>query len=242
MRISRLFLPASLQSGESVTLNSERAHYLRTVLRLKKGDALTVFNGRGCEFAATVREMQREAVRIELGERHDLDQESPLKTHLGLGISRGERMDLAIQKSVELGASEITPLFTERCVVRLDEARQEHRVQHWQKVAQSACEQCGRNRVPVLNPPVGLSRWIELAQGVRLILHPYGGKRLHELDRPGGPVTLLSGPEGGFSENERLWAMQKGFIPLRLGPRILRAETAALAALAAIQAVWGDLG
>ena len=242
MRVSRLFLPISLQPGELLSLDNDSAHYLRSVLRLKKGDALTVFDGQGCEFPSTLTEMHREFVHIQLGAAHELDLESPLKTHLGLGVSRSERMDFAIQKAVELGVTEITPLFTERSVVQLDDSRQKQRVRHWQKIVQSACEQCGRNRLPLVHPPLKLATWIESSEGLRLVLHPHGGKCLHELERPNHLVTLLSGPEGGFSESERGWALRKGFIPLRLGPRILRSETAALAALSSIQTLWGDLG
>jgi 16S rRNA (uracil1498-N3)-methyltransferase len=190
------------------------------VLRLKKGADLTVFNGDG----------------------RNREVESPLTTHIGLGISRGERMDLAIQKAVELGVSRITPLFTEHCVVRLDDTRRGNRRQHWQKVARSACEQCGRNRVPEIEEPIELKDWVAGREGLRLFFDPQAAVGLKDLPRPEGLVSLLSGPEGGFAEKERVLAREAGFIPVRLGPRILRTETAVLAALAAIQTIWGDLG
>lgn len=242
MRISRFYLPQTLSPGATVRLDGDSAHYLGTVLRLKKGAELTVFNGEGGEYPALLAEAQRETASVVLGECNPREAESPLHTHLGLGISRGERMDLAIQKAVELGVAAITPLFTERCVVRLDEARADQRLRHWRRVAQSACEQCGRNRLPAIFAPMKLEDWAERQTGLRLFLHPEGGQRLRELLPPTGPVCLLSGPEGGFAEHERKFALTAGFIALRLGPRILRTETAALAALAAIQTAWGDMG
>jgi 16S rRNA (uracil1498-N3)-methyltransferase len=242
MRISRLYLPLPLQSGETVSLDEDSAHYLRSVLRLKPGADLVVFNGEGGEFPARVLEAHREGVRLDLGERRERESESPLFTHLGLGISRGERMDLAIQKAVELGVSQLTPLFTEHCVVQLDAAKQAQRLKHWQGVVRSACEQCGRNRLPLISSPAHLDAWIGAQTGARLLLHPVGGVSLSDLPRPDGAITLLSGPEGGFSEREREAAIAAGFTALRLGPRVLRTETAALAALAAIQTLWGDLG
>jgi 16S rRNA (uracil1498-N3)-methyltransferase len=242
MRVSRLYLPTPLEAGATIRLDEERAHYLNTVLRLKKGAELTVFNGLGGEFRAVLREAHRDGALLELGAHDPREAESSLPTHLGLGISRGERMDFAIQKAVELGVGRITPLLTERCVVQLDAQRQRQRLQHWQGIVQSACEQCGRNRLPRLEHPARLEDWLTGQAGTRLILHPVGGLTLKELPRPEGEVTLLSGPEGGFAERERELALNLGFLPLKLGPRVLRTETAALTALAAIQVVWGDLG
>lgn len=242
MRISRFYLPQALNPGATIRLDDDSAHYLTTVLRLQKGTELTVFNGEGGEYPALLAEVHKGAVSVVLGEFNPREVESSLRTHLGLGVSRGERMDIAIQKAVELGASAITPLFTERCVVQLDEARKDQRLRHWRRVAQSACEQCGRNRLAEIFEPMKLEGWAERQAGLRLFLHPEGGKCLRELPPPEGPICLLSGPEGGFAEHERDWAVKTGFIALRLGPRILRTETAALAALAAIQTVWGDMG
>ncbi len=242
MRISRFYLPQVLSSGATIRLEDEIAHYVRTVLRLKKGAELIVFDGKGGEYPAVLVELHKEAVSVVLGEFNPRDLESPLYTHLGLGISRGERMDLGMQKAVELGVSAITPLFTKRCVVQLDEGRKGQRLRHWRKVVQSACEQCGRNRLPDVCAPMELEDWVAHQRGLRLFLHPHGGKNLRDLPPPSGPVCLLSGPEGGFAEHERSFALDAGFITLRLGPRVLRTETAALAALAAIQTIWGDLG
>jgi 16S rRNA (uracil1498-N3)-methyltransferase len=240
MRASRLYVRANLSEGETVRLDDESGHYLRTVLRLKRGHDLIVFNGDGGEYAARVVEAGRDGVWIELGKHHGRETESPLATHLGLGISRGERMDFAIQKAVELGVTGITPLLTEHCVVRLDESRVGSRLHHWQKVVRSACEQCGRNRVPEVDEPVALEDWVASREGLKLFFDPQGTENLCELPPPAGTVCLLSGPEGGFAESERVLARETGFIPIRLGPRILRTETAVLAALAAVQALWGD--
>jgi len=242
MRISRLFVPQALESGATVVLAAESVHYLLSVLRLRAGDALVAFNGAGGEFPARVVEIGRDRVSLSLGLHDDREAESGLQTHLGLGISRAERMDLGIQKAVELGVTAITPLFTERCVVRLSGDRIDQRLHHWRMVVRSACEQCGRNRLPPLHPPEGLTEWLHGQSGMRLFLHPHGGRTLRQLAPPSGPVALLSGPEGGFSDGERQQALSAGFIPLRLGPRVLRTETAALAGLAALQSLWGDIG
>lgn len=240
MRISRLYLQAGLNPGATLHLDEESGHYLRTVLRLKQGFELTVFNGDGHEYAARVETIGRDGVWLSIGPGCWRDAESPLGTHLGLGISRGERMDYAIQKSVELGVNRITPLFTEHCVVRLEEDRKDSRHRHWLKIIRAACEQCGRNRLPVLDQPRQLADWLPQANGLRLFLDPQGSASLAELCVPDKHVTLLSGPEGGFAETERVQARRAGFIPVRLGPRILRTETAVLAALAAVQTRWGD--
>lgn len=240
MRISRLFVPADLAAGQTVRLDEETGHYLRTVLRAKRGHELTVFNGAGGEYPARVVEAGRDGVSVALGPRAERDAESPLSTHLGLGVSRGERMDFAIQKAVELGVTRITPLVTEHCVVRLDESRVGSRLQHWQKVARSACEQCGRIRVPEIAEPLPLETWAREREGLKLFFDPQGTASLKELPAPDSAVSLLAGPEGGFAESERVMARKAGFVPIRLGPRILRTETAVLAALAAIQALWGD--
>ena len=243
MRISRFFLPQPLSPGATIQLADESAHYLRTVLRLKKGADLVVFNGEGGEYPANLLEAHKDAVKLLLGPLNPRETESPLPIALGLGISRGERMDLAIQKAVELGVSAITPLFTERCVVQLDgDARKVQRLRHWRKIAQSACEQCGRNRVPEIFEPLKLEEWVVRQNGLRLFLDPGGTKALRELPRPHGPICLLSGPEGGFTGVERKTATKAEFIAIRLGPRVLRTETAALAALTAIQTLWGDMG
>lgn len=242
MRISRLYVRCALRAGERIDLDPEAAHYLRTVLRLRRGDELVVFRGDGADFPAVVDQVSKERVSVSLGDPWHPATESPLSIRLGLGISRGERMDLALQKAVELGVAAITPLFTQHCVVRLDADRLEGRCQHWRGVIQSACEQSGRSRIPALERPRELSEWLTGAEGLKLCFDPLGDRCLRELPPPAGPVSVLSGPEGGFAEAERTLISRRGFIPVRLGPRILRAETAVLAALAVIQAEWGDFG
>jgi 16S rRNA (uracil1498-N3)-methyltransferase len=241
VRVSRLLVPGPLQAGD-VILDTETAHYLRDVLRLDQGDAVTVFDGTGGEYAAEVAAAGKREVVLRVGEFRGREAESPLKVTLGLGITRGERMDYAVQKAVELGVARIAPLITERCVVRLDPARWAQRAAHWRKVVSSACEQCGRNRPPVLDGPVRLTDWLETRDGLRLFCDPRASTGLRKLERPAEHVCLLAGPEGGFSAAEREAALGSGFTAVRLGPRILRAETAALAALAALQTLWGDLG
>lgn len=241
MRVARLFLPLTLGEDREIDLSEERSHYMASVLRLRAGSELVVFNGEGGEFEAEVLAVTRRGARVRVGSLRERSCESPLPIHLGLGISRGERMDLAIQKAVELGASAITPLETERSVVKLDSDRRLSRWEHWRKVAQSASEQCHRTRVPEVAKPQPLDDWLS-GDGLKLLLDPLGRHALKDLSPPDGDVRLLSGPEGGFSAEERARSLAAGFLPIRMGPRILRTETAAIAALTAVQLLWGDLG
>jgi 16S rRNA (uracil1498-N3)-methyltransferase len=241
MRVSRLFLPVPLEEGATVTITEERAHYLKTVLRLRVGSELVVFNGDGGEFSAEVTLLSRAESKLRVGRFYDRTAESPLLLHLGLGISRGERMDLVIQKAVELGVSTISPLVTERTVVRLDAERRSSRWMHWQRIAQNACEQCHRNQIPALAEPLELEDWLSTASGTKLLLDPNGAQSIKDVVPSAEGIVLLSGPEGGFSDEERTAAGQAGFVSIRFGPRILRTETAAIAALTAAQALWGDL-
>jgi 16S rRNA (uracil1498-N3)-methyltransferase len=242
MRISRLYLPVPLQRGEQIELDHDRAHYVRTVLRLQKASPLTLFNGKGGDWSAILVEVSRKRVAVEVNEWIKRDVESPLRTILGLSISRGDRMDLAVQKAVELGVNEIMPLFTERSVVQLKDEKKRQKTRHWQKIVQHATEQSGRTRVPEINPPCQFYDWLEKPSGLKIFLDPDAHGSIAELYPTETRVTLLSGPEGGFSENEKESAILAGFVPVRLGSRILRTETAALAALAAVQMLWGDFG
>jgi 16S rRNA (uracil1498-N3)-methyltransferase len=251
MRISRLYQPAPLIPGDAINLTVEAAHYLRQVLRLDVGAELRLFNGDGGEYAAAIIALNKQHVTVQIGEYFALDKESSLKIHLGQAISRGEKMDWVIQKAVELGVAAITPLFTARCGVKLAAERGQKRLQHWQSVAISACEQCGRNTVPLIHEPRLLADWLKplAAQPNHplLVLHPTAAQTLSAIFpasvRPDAPpaITLLIGPEGGLSEEEITAARQQGFTALSLGPRILRTETAALAALAALQCWLGDM-
>lgn len=242
MRISRLYTPIPLATDQPIELDDDNAHYARDVLRLKKDATLIVFNGEGGEYFGTVTEVTRKIVRIAIEQWQDRSVESPLQVTLGLGISRGDRMDLSVQKSVELGVNYITPLLTERCVVQFKAEKKSQRLVHWQKIAQHAAEQSGRTLLPKFNEITHLSDWLTHQHGLKVFLDPYAKTSLAELTPDDMKVTLLTGPEGGFSHAERDMATAAGFIPVRLGSRILRTETASLAALAAVQMLWGDFG
>ena len=215
------------------------------VLRLKAGDAVVLFNGDGAEYAAVISEARRDRLALEVTGRAAVDRESPLAVTLAQAVSGGERMDYTVQKAVELGAAVIQPLTAERSVVRLQGERAAKRAEHWQAVVVASCEQCGRNRLPRVQPLLTFDAYLaaEAARregALRLMLSPRSAHGLRDFDRPGGPIVLLAGPEGGFSPQEERAAERAGFLPARVGPRVLRTETAAVAALAAMQALWGD--
>lgn len=241
MRISRIFTPQPLQTGQTILLASAPSRHLRKVLRLQPGALLTLFNGEGDEWQATLTGEVDGCAQCEIDERRAVSCESPLSVTLVQGISRGERMDYTLQKAVELGVSAIQPVFTERTVVKLKGERLDKRATHWHGVMVAACEQSGRNRVPVLQPALSLST--VLAQPAtaetRLLLNPLAKQRLATLS-PANQLALLIGPEGGLSEAEIAAAEHAGFIGMQLGPRVLRTETAGVAALAALQTLWGD--
>lgn len=249
MRIPRIFQNICLAIDTIIALNADATHYISHVLRLKPGASLCIFNGRGGEYNGTLIALNKQKAQVQLEQFNDRNIESPLKIHLGQGISRGEKMDFIIQKSVELGVTAITPLITHRCGVQLSEARWQKRLEHWQKIANSACEQCQRTIVPMINPPQLLADWLnqisreQVATGSHpygLVLNPTATLRLNNLDKT-GVINLLIGPEGGLEDSEIRLATQYDFQQLNLGPRILRTETAGLAILAALQAKWGDL-
>lgn len=241
MRISRIYINHSLDSGRELSLEGERAHYLKTVLRVKKGYRVTLFNGSGLEFSATVLSLGRDTISFEVGTSSVVNKESHLNTHLALGITRGEKMDFTIQKAVELGVSKITPLLTKNAVVRLDDARRDLKKGHWERVVVSACEQSGRSKLPVLEEPTDFSSWIAKQSGLRLLLDPLAQTGLGSIKPQGQDVLFLTGPEGGLAPEERDWAVESGFISVKVGPRVLRAETAALVAISSAQLLWGDL-
>lgn len=250
MRVSRLYTPMPLATGKLIELDDDNGHYVRTVLRLKKDNQIILFNGHGGEYLCTIAEASRKTVLINVGQWDDRTVESPLQVTLGLGISRGDRMDLTVQKAVELGVNRITPLLTERCVVQFKGEKKLQRLLHWQKIVQHAAEQSGRTLLPVLSEIEMLPIWVDSQQDLKVFLDPYAETALTELKpetmkacpEHSRRVTLLTGPEGGFSDQERDAAKASGFIPVRLGARILRTETASLAALAAVQLLWGDFG
>ena len=242
MRISRLYVPISLTLNDTVKLDDDGGHYVRTVLRLKKDDNIILFNGKGGEYIGVLSEVSRNAVQVEVNSFSDRTVESPLKITLGLGISRGDRMDLAVQKAVELGVTDITPILTDRCVVQLKGEKKQQRLHHWQKIMQHAAEQSSRTFIPELTDIATLQTWVESQQGLKIFLDPYAENVLTQYQPDNMQVTLLTGPEGGFTEQERKAARAAGFIPVRLGKRILRTETAAIGTLAAVQMLWGDFG
>jgi 16S rRNA (uracil1498-N3)-methyltransferase len=241
---ARVYCPGELAPGRTVSLPPPQAHHVARVLRRRAGDALTLFSGDGAEYAAVIESAAGRGVSVTVGERRLLDRESRLRIVLGQAISAGERMDYTIQKAVELGVAVICPIATARCVVRLDAARAAKRLEHWRSVAIAACEQCGRNRLPGIAAVESLPEWLAggTVRGAALsvLLAPQAAAGLRELPAPEGIVVLLAGPEGGFTAGEQALARARGFVPVRLGPRVLRTETAAVAALAAMQALWGD--
>jgi 16S rRNA (uracil1498-N3)-methyltransferase len=243
LRAPRLFCPGNISPGALLSLPEQAAHHVARVLRLGPGAAVRVFNGDGTEWDAEIISSHKADVSVRVSDRHDRDVEAPLRVLLAQGISSRERMELTLQKAVELGVAEIQPLETRRSVVRLREERASRRVEHWQNLAIAACEQCGRNRVPVVHPIEPLADWlgaIGRSRGeTRILLVPGATQRLRDLPAP-AQVALLAGPEGGLAPEEQDLATACGFQPVRLGPRILRTETAAMAAMAAMQALWGD--
>ena len=244
MRSPRLYVDPPLACGERITLREPAAHHVRRVLRLGSGDALTVFDGRGGEYDAVVARASRNAVEIDLGAHRAIERESALAVELGQGICKGDRMDLVVQKATELGARAIRPLVCERTVVKLDRARTERRMAHWRAITVHAAQQSGRTRVPDLSGVDPLETWLsEPTVGPAIVLSPHARGFLPDLvpPGPGETVRLLVGPEGGLSTREVERARAAGFVGLRLGPRVLRAETAALVAFAVLQACWGDL-
>ena len=242
MRITRIFQPMPLVSGGSVNLDERASHHLAHVLRIKPGAPLVLFNGDGGEYHAQVHAVGKHGVAVSIGERSQPIRESKLETVLAQGVSRGERMDYTLQKAVELGVSRIVPLLTAHTSVNVTGERRERRAQHWQSIVTSACDQCGRNVVPEVDIIREFGAWVtEASSALKLVLHQDGEKGLSELPPPAGAVSLLVGPEGGLSDAEVARAQACGFTVLRMGPRILRTETAGLAALAALQAKWGDL-
>jgi 16S rRNA (uracil1498-N3)-methyltransferase len=239
MRVPRLHLELPLAAGMEIALPEERAHYVRDVLRLGNGDSLRVFCGDGREYHATVSRVGRRELVVAVVSAVEAQADSPLAVHLGLALVRGERMDWAVQKATELGAVSITPLSLARCTARLGEGRGDNRLRHWRQVAIAASEQCGRPRVPAVALPMTLADWLAAHPGCPgIVLHTGAHTRLGG-DAP-RELCLLVGPEGGLEEREVEHAREAGFVVASLGPRVLRAETAPLAALAILQYLWGD--
>lgn len=247
MSMTRIFCSVPLRARADIALGGDQAKYIGKVLRLRPGDKITLFDGSGGEYPSTLKVLGKNEVTVSVGERLDRNCQSPFSIHLLQCISRGDRMDFVVQKATELGVHQITPLLSEFSVVKLDEARARKRSSHWRKVAVSACEQCGRNLLPLVDQPVSLRSWfgenftMPGSDSQRLILAPTADLALAALDLRGSELKLLIGPEGGFSAAEYEQAAAAGFVAAGIGPRVLRTETAAIAALAVLQSRFGDL-
>jgi 16S rRNA (uracil1498-N3)-methyltransferase len=245
VRLTRVHVAGPLASGQSVRLQGNAASHITRVLRLRVGAALVVFDGSGGEYQASIEKAHGGEVLVAVGARADTERESPLPLTLAQGVSRGERMDLVVQKATELGVSQLVPVLTERSVVRLTAQQSDRKVNHWRAIVAAACEQCGRNRLPSVAAPLPLGDFLEssaaAAAGTRLLLSPAGTATLEDVPRPAGGVTVLVGPEGGLTDEEEKTALAAGYTALRLGPRVLRTETAAITALALLQRKFGDL-
>ena len=242
MRIPRFYTTLALEPGASMPLEAGPSQHIARALRMQAGDALVLFDGTGGEFPAELLAVGKKEVVVKLGERSDQDVESPLALHLGIAISRGDRMDWVVQKATELGVTTLSPLFTERTEVKLNGERADKKLRHWQQIAISACEQCGRNRLPGIPGLWTLQQWLHRTRAEqKLVLHHRAGAGDAAATTAPQSIALLVGPEGGLSDAEIATAEVAGYRSMRLGPRVLRTETAPLAALAILQARWGDM-
>lgn len=245
---ARFYHPAEITAGQLIALSDANQHHAAQVLRLKKGDTVTLFNGQGGEFSAHIDQVRKSSITVLVDAYHDIDRESPLSIELAQAVCVNEKMDWIIQKAVELGVTHIQPVSTARSIVHLSGERASKRQQHWQKIAVSACEQCGRNYVPPVSPLMTLPEWLsrkkadKSSSDLSLMLSTAATQSLHGIAKPSADanLALVIGPEGGFTPEEEAAVLHTGFIPVRLGKRILRTESAALAAIAAIQTLWGD--
>jgi 16S rRNA (uracil1498-N3)-methyltransferase len=244
MRLTRVHVEAPPRLGETLKVEGSAGNHVIRVLRLRPGDALTLFDGRGGEYAARIQDIRRDTVLVSVLEYQPVERESPCRLTLAQGISRGERMDWVVQKATELGVSRIVPLFTERSVVNLDEKQALRKMQHWRSIAIAACEQSGRNLVPEIATPTEVFDYLQAGNpgGTGLLLSPRATLRIGSLTTlDEGGATILIGPEGGLTDLEHESALKHGFTPVRMGPRVLRTETAAVCALTLLQQRFGDL-
>ncbi|WMY75061.1 16S rRNA (uracil(1498)-N(3))-methyltransferase [Buttiauxella selenatireducens] len=243
MRIPRIHHPEHLAVGQDVALCEDAANHVGRVLRMSAGHALQLFDGSNQIFDAEIVQADKKSVRVKVISATLDNRESPLHLHLGQVMSRGEKMEFTIQKAVELGVNVITPLFSERCGVKLDAERLHKKLTQWQKIAVAACEQCGRNIVPEVRPAMDLEAWCaELDNSLKLNLHPRANASINTLPQPVERVRLLIGPEGGLTADEIAMTARHQFTDILLGPRVLRTETTALTAITALQVRFGDLG
>ncbi|OKY26335.1 16S rRNA (uracil(1498)-N(3))-methyltransferase [Thalassotalea sp. PP2-459] len=247
MRNPRIFENQPFSTGDTVTLSDDAFGHAIRVLRLKSGDTITLFNGQLInnsygEFQAVLTDVGKKSANAIIGEFTEVDNESPLNIHLGQGISRGERMDFTLQKSVELGVNTITPLFTDRCGVKLKGERLQKKCDQWQKIVISACEQSGRCTIPMVKPAISLEEWLmQSTSALKLNLHPKAEQSIMALPLSHNRIRLLIGPEGGLSDEEIAQSKKHEFNDVLLGPRVLRTETAALTAITALQCRLGDI-
>lgn len=243
MRLTRVHVDSTLATDADVLLPDAAAYHVARVLRLREGALLVAFDGSGSEFRCEVLEVKGDAVRVRVGAQTAGIPESPLRITLVQAVSRSERMDWTLQKATELGVRTIVPVLSARSVVRLDERQAAKKVRHWQAIVAGACEQCGRSVVPEVRAPLELSRYLDSStrDGQRFVLSPTGPASLAGTTSVGTRVELLIGPEGGLDDAELERAAARGFTPVRLGPRVLRTETAGIVALTVLQALWGDL-
>jgi 16S rRNA (uracil1498-N3)-methyltransferase len=241
---ARLFHDGPLAPGEALTLDDAAAHHAMRVLRLRAGDPVELFNGDGRRYRARLLRADARRAAAEVESVSDGDTESRLQVALAQAVPGSDKMDWVVEKAVELGATAVQPLLSRRCVVRLDAERAVRRLEHWRRIAIAACMQCGRDRLPRIAAPVPYAEWVcgEPADGsaARLLLSPHRGNPLSTVEQPRATVWVLAGPEGGLTDEEESLAIGRGWQPVRLGPRVMRAETAGLAALAALQARFGD--
>ena len=243
MRVPRIYHSAPLAAGQTFYLDDDAANHVGRVLRMQAGQALQLFDGGNQVFEAIISKADKKQVQAEIVSCRDENRESPLWLHLGQVMSRGEKMEFTIQKAVELGVNVITPLYSERCGVKLDTDRLSKKLSQWQKIAIAACEQCGRNQIPEVRPVMSLEQWCaEDDPGLRLNLHPRASASINTLPLPVERVRLLIGPEGGLSADEIAMTAEYQFTDILLGPRVLRTETTALTAITALQVRFGDLG
>ena len=240
MALPRIHCDLRLGPGAQIALAPEAAQHVGKALRLKAGDSIVVFDGRGGEYDAAIQRVDKERVDIKVGAWRDAETEAAIAVGLVQGLPEADKMDWIIQKSVELGVAWIQPVICDRSVVRLSAERAAKREAHWRRVAVAACEQSGRNRVPEVRPTLSFMSWVAVPCDLRRWALTPGAPALAAQARPTAPVELLIGPEGGLSEREQDLALSQGCVPVSLGPRVLRTETAPLAALAAINALWGD--
>lgn len=239
--IRRIYTPESLALNSVLNLDRAATNHIVKVLRMRQGETIELFNGDGFSYFAILSQIERNQASVSISERKLRNTESPLNIHLYQGVSRGDKMDLTLQKSVELGVKVITPIITERCGVKLDQKRWQKKHEHWQKIIISACEQCGRNQIPILNSVENVIDLYQQLDTNSLFLEPSAGKTLSEaaIDDK-NEIKLWVGPEGGFSKDELVQIQASKAQAFTIGPRILRTETAALAAVSAINILWGD--